>query len=111
MSETLDRNAFDSGEVIFNKGDAPNCAFLIQSGAVDIVLNNGNRKTVVDTLEPGEFFGEMALVDNEPRSASAVARAPPGCRIIILSFKCNALTLYFVQPFGSVGQFRSPILR
>ena len=35
----------------------------------------------------------------------------PGCRIIILSVKCNALTLYFVQPFGSVGQFRSPILR
>jgi CRP/FNR family cyclic AMP-dependent transcriptional regulator len=72
MSETLDRNTFDAGDVIFDKGESPACAFLIQSGSVDIVLNNG-------TQEPGEFFGEMALVDNEPRSASAIARSPTVC--------------------------------
>lgn len=79
MSETLDRNTFDAGDIIFKKGDAPACAFLIQSGAVDIVLNNGKQDVVVDTLEPGEFFGEMALVDNEPRSASAIARDTTVC--------------------------------
>ena len=79
MSETLDRNTFDAGDVIFDKGESPACAFLIQSGAVDIVLNNGTQDIIVDTLEPGEFFGEMALVDNEPRSASAIARSPTVC--------------------------------
>ena len=88
MSENLDRNTFDVGDVIFDKGDAPACAFLIQSGSVDIVLNNGTQDFVVDTLEPGEFFGEMALVDNEPRSASAVARSPTVCvRVQRLDFE------------------------
>ena len=79
MSEAQTMISFDAGEVIFKKGDAPECAFLIQIGSVEIVLESAGRRTVVDTLEPGEFFGEMALVDKEPRSASAVAKGQTTC--------------------------------
>jgi CRP-like cAMP-binding protein len=47
------------------------CLFVIREGAVDITL--GNR--VLKLMQPGDIFGEMSLIDGEPRSANAVARA------------------------------------
>ena len=83
MSKSSDQDKFEPGEVIFSKGDASECAFLIQSGSVEIVIENGDRRVVVDTLEPGEFFGEMALVDDEPRSATAIAKDPTTCVMVV----------------------------
>jgi CRP-like cAMP-binding protein len=60
---------FKSGEVIFRQGDAGEEMFVIRNGTVDIRVG---EKTVV-TLEQDEVFGEMALVDHLPRSATAVA--------------------------------------
>jgi CRP-like cAMP-binding protein len=60
---------FKAGEVIFNQGDAAAEFFVIQSGKVEIRL--GNR--VLSTLGEHDIFGEMALIDPAPRSASAVA--------------------------------------
>jgi CRP-like cAMP-binding protein len=62
---------FEKGDVIFREGDAGNCFYVIQDGAVDITL--GNR--VLKLMQPGDIFGEMSLIDGEPRSANAVARA------------------------------------
>ena len=39
-----DQDKFEPGEVIFSKGDASECAFLIQSGSVEIVIENGDRR-------------------------------------------------------------------
>jgi CRP/FNR family cyclic AMP-dependent transcriptional regulator len=60
---------FKAGEVIFNQGDAAAEFFVIQSGKVEIRL--GNR--LLSTLGEHDIFGEMALIDPAPRSASAVA--------------------------------------
>lgn len=62
---------FEKGDVIFREGDAGNCLYVIQEGAVDITL--GNR--VLKLMQPGDIFGEMSLIDGQPRSASAVTRA------------------------------------
>ncbi len=62
---------FEKGDVIFREGDAGDCLYVIQDGAVDITL--GNR--VLKLMQPGDLFGEMSLIDGEPRSANAVARA------------------------------------
>ncbi|MET0444452.1 MAG: cyclic nucleotide-binding domain-containing protein [Pseudorhodoplanes sp.] len=62
---------FEKGDVIFREGDPGDCLYVIREGAVDITL--GNR--VLKLMEPGEIFGEMSLIDGEPRSANAVARA------------------------------------
>jgi CRP-like cAMP-binding protein len=58
-----------AGEVIFNQGEAATEFFVIQSGKVEIRL--GNR--LLGTLGDHDIFGEMALIDPAPRSASAVA--------------------------------------
>jgi CRP-like cAMP-binding protein len=63
------RISFADGGVVFIKGDAGDCAYVVTSGRVEI--REGGR--VLEIMEPGELFGEMALIDSEPRSASAVA--------------------------------------
>jgi CRP/FNR family cyclic AMP-dependent transcriptional regulator len=60
---------YKAGEVIFKEGDAASEFFVIQSGKVDIRL--GNR--LLGTLSDHDIFGEMALIDATPRSATAVA--------------------------------------
>ena len=61
--------SFKAGEIIFREGDAAEELFVIKSGKVEIRL--GNR--VLDTLPELSIFGEMALIDSAPRSATAVA--------------------------------------
>jgi len=60
---------FAAGEVIFRQGDPADELFIVKSGKVNIML--GNR--LLDTLPELSIFGEMALIDHGPRSATAVA--------------------------------------
>jgi CRP/FNR family cyclic AMP-dependent transcriptional regulator len=60
---------FKTGETIFREGDPATELYVIQSGRVEIRL--GNR--LLDTLGERSIFGEMALIDAAPRSATAVA--------------------------------------
>ena len=60
---------FKAGEVIFQQGDAAAEFYVIQSGKVEIRL--GNR--ALGTLSDHDIFGEMALIDPAPRSATAIA--------------------------------------
>jgi CRP/FNR family transcriptional regulator, cyclic AMP receptor protein len=62
--------SFKAGETIFQEGDPAEELYVIQSGEVDIRLSN----RLLDTLGPNSIFGEMALIDAAPRSATAVAR-------------------------------------
>lgn len=67
-----------AGEVIFERGSRGDRMFMVRSGEVRILL--GTR--LVDTVSPGGFFGEMALIDGEPRSATA--EAGTRCRVAVL---------------------------
>jgi CRP/FNR family transcriptional regulator, cyclic AMP receptor protein len=60
---------FKAGSIIFRKGDEARDLFVIKSGEVRIQI--GNR--TITELGPDSIFGEMALIDNEPRSATATA--------------------------------------
>lgn len=71
--DQLHRETFDPGASIFRKGELGNHAYLIASGRVEISVLRHGRKLVLGTLGEGELFGEMALIDNEVRSATAVA--------------------------------------
>jgi CRP/FNR family cyclic AMP-dependent transcriptional regulator len=65
--------SFGNGEVIFEEGSVGKHMYVVVSGRVDIRRKTGDGDTVVATLGKGDLFGEMALVDSLPRSASAVA--------------------------------------
>jgi CRP/FNR family transcriptional regulator, cyclic AMP receptor protein len=63
------------GEVIFLEGDPEAGLCVIASGRVKIILTGEDgREVVLNVYGPGEFFGEFALLDGEPRSADAVAQ-------------------------------------
>ena len=80
--QILNRQHFYKGNGVFSAGDVAICAYLIQSGHVDIVVGTGDDAVVIDTLGPGEIFGEMALLDDGVRSASALARDGVTCIVI-----------------------------
>jgi CRP/FNR family cyclic AMP-dependent transcriptional regulator len=65
----IDAQFFKAGSVIFREGDEAHELFVIKSGEVRIQI--GNR--TVSILSADHIFGEMALIDSEPRSATAIA--------------------------------------
>lgn len=76
----IDFSQFDRFKVTFQKGDQIFCEYepgdsfyLIQTGRVQIVKIMGDIEKIVDILHPGEIFGEMAILEEAPRSASAIA--------------------------------------
>ena len=62
-------------ETIFHQGDPGDSLYLIEEGAVKIVLPSpeGEGEAIIATLGPGDFFGELALLDGAERSATAIA--------------------------------------
>ena len=70
---------YEPDEVIISEFEPGDCFYLIQSGRVQLVkCVNGSSKNL-DILKPGEFFGEMAILDNSPRSATCMASGRVKC--------------------------------
>ncbi len=68
---------FRRGEVLFHQGDPGDALFILTTGAVKILLpSEAGDEAILATVRPGEFFGELALLDGAPRSATAVALEP-----------------------------------
>lgn len=64
---------FPKGSIIFSEYEKGGSFYLIQTGRVQLIkIINGFEKNL-DILQPGEIFGEMAILDNSPRSATAIA--------------------------------------
>lgn len=84
FAKVLERRTFPAEAVIFAEGDIAREAFVILRGEVDIVSTNANKERVVlTTLSKGQLFGDLALMADSRRTASAVARAP--CELMALS--------------------------
>ena len=78
--------SFGPDEYIFVQGDPGDCAYIIESGMVEILLEKDERKLVMSTLTKGEILGEMAIFDQLPRSASARAVVPTVVTAIPLEY-------------------------
>ncbi len=74
IEQKLQNLRFQAGECIFREGDKGNVAYIIEEGLVEITTVVDNRPTILNTLKTGDMFGELALVDGSPRSASAYAK-------------------------------------
>jgi CRP/FNR family transcriptional regulator, cyclic AMP receptor protein len=74
---------FRKGEIVFDEGSPGQEMYVIASGAVKVTTMKQGRETLLARMEAGEFFGEMALVDEAPRSGTAIADEE-GTRLIEL---------------------------
>lgn len=64
----------DAGHTLFRHGDPGDAAFIVASGEVEIFIEDSTgERVVLETASTGDFFGELSLLDGEPRSASAQA--------------------------------------
>lgn len=73
---------FQAGEVLFREGEAGDRMFVIQAGAVRITKVMGGEAKVLAVLGPGEFLGEMAILNGKPRTATATVMEPTRCLLI-----------------------------
>ena len=82
MSDDLERRTFKPGQIIFAQESVGDEAFIIEFGEVEIAHGDGRAELIVGMIGEGELLGEMALVDSEPRSATARARTKTRCIVI-----------------------------
>jgi len=80
IERILHRREYAQDEVIFFQGQPGLGMYIIEEGTVDIV--SGPEKCRLAELDSGEFFGELALLDDSPRTATAVARTY--CKMLCL---------------------------
>ncbi|GEM_PF-1272675 len=76
LSRVIIEKEFDENETIFREGDQGDSLFLVKEGEVMIkrwIDQPGQEEKTIALIEKGNFFGEMALFDNQPRSGSAYA--------------------------------------
>src|ERR1051325_7813377 len=75
----------DAGHRVFEQGDEGDAMYVIEDGAVDIIAGTGKQKVTLASLFKQQYFGELALLDGAPRSATAVAsRATPLLALAIM---------------------------
>ncbi len=79
----LERRFVPEGTLIMEEGELGNCAYLIQSGIVEVYTENEGRDIRLAKLELGQIFGEMALIFDERRTASV--RALEDCNLIVIT--------------------------
>lgn len=75
ISQDIIERRFQAGEIIFREGDPGRVFYLVKSGQVRIFVNglDGSETSVILIGRPGQIFGELAVIDGLPRSATAVA--------------------------------------
>ncbi|WP_394782169.1 Crp/Fnr family transcriptional regulator [Undibacterium sp.] len=94
LFETLTRREFSTidamlherdyvkDELIFDVGEDSQAIYIVLSGAASVARRANGVEEEIIRLGPGDFFGELALLDNAPRSA--VARAAEDCRLVVM---------------------------
>ena len=74
LAERIDLHRYAAGENIFSYGDPGHALYIMRSGEVEIyVKNHQGEKIVLETSQPGDVFGEVAMLDNGPRTAWVTA--------------------------------------
>jgi len=83
LERTLHIRKYKKDEVIFNENEPGAALYIIEQGKVEIFKSYDSNPILLTTLEEGMFFGELALFDEKPRSATVIATND--CTLIALS--------------------------
>ncbi len=82
LTSGIRRQHFEPGEIVFNQGDLGDKVYIIEQGAVEVLLEDNGKVRHVADLKTGECFGEMAVIGNVSRSATVKATAPTNVLLI-----------------------------
>lgn len=83
LAGEVHERSLPAGTMLFQEGDKGDALYFILNGSLEITQKSGpDREIVLATFKPGDYFGEMSLLDEKPRSASA--RAVTDCRLFAL---------------------------
>ncbi len=84
LATVVTRRSVTRGIMVLNAGDSTDSLFIVLSGRLKVLMSDSDGKEVIlSILGPGEFFGEMGLIDDSPRSASVLAIEP--CELLSIS--------------------------
>ncbi|HAI58577.1 MAG TPA: hypothetical protein DCM32_01690 [Xanthomonadaceae bacterium] len=103
-----------AGQALFREGDAPTTAFILERGQVEIRARQRGRELVLAVLGPGAIIGEMAVIDEAPRTATAMALVD--CELIALDRAQIAERIASSDPIirallqGTLQRYRSALL-
>lgn len=105
LSQALETRHFKAGAMIFAMGDTGSAMYIVDSGDVNIHLpGDKSRRISLKDLQRGEYFGELALFDEKPRSASAVATTDT----VLLELQRSTLEDYLDRrPRAAMGILRT----
>lgn len=107
VKQIAQERVFATGEQVFKQGDQGDGVYFVTDGLVQIstVVGESERR-VLTRIQPGDFFGEMAVVDNEPRSATATAEQDtqlwliPKEEMLDMMRRCPRIAINLVREFS-----------
>lgn len=77
------KKSYPKNTILFSKGDETDSLYIIKSGMVKaIIVDEEGKEMILSIHRPGEYFGEMSLIDKEPRSATLITKEPTQLLII-----------------------------
>jgi CRP/FNR family cyclic AMP-dependent transcriptional regulator len=77
------KKSFPKNTILFSKGDETDSLYVIKSGTVKaLIIDEEGKEMILSIHRPGEYFGEMSLIDKEPRSATLITKEPTELLII-----------------------------
>jgi CRP/FNR family transcriptional regulator, cyclic AMP receptor protein len=86
LAERMAERTFPEGDTVTSEGEGGVGFFMIEDGNATVSI----KGSIVSTLGPGDYFGEIALIDNGPRSATIVATT---------DLRCRGMTAWEFRPF------------
>jgi CRP-like cAMP-binding protein len=106
MFQIATYETFQDGQVIFTEGDNGDWIYVVDEGEVELTKKADGQKILIETLKPGDIFGEMAYIDKTPRSATATAKGTAVVGILDREFfdkEFNKLSKDFQQMLKTVA--------
>ena len=87
----MERQTYTANEILFAQGDEGEAAYLVESGTIEISVKKDEEKQILGIIKAGSLFGEMALISNLPRMATATATSDATCVVIHQSVLRNLI--------------------
>lgn len=105
LAGVIDESKVSSGETLFHAGDPGNALFIVREGSVELFIKDTvGQKIVLATAGPGDMFGEVAMLDSGPRTATALALTD--CELLVLD-RNDLLLLFQRKPEAALHMLAS----